>query len=303
MATAVSQYNEYYETCLNPPLYSAPWWLDATCGKDGWDVFTFQNEYGQFVAVIPYCNTRIRGLRAVINPPLTQWLPILGETESIPHLLDAFIQSCFVYPILDVAVKPHTHVNAEELPFQYKIRYSYILRNTGNNFQARSGYNEGLKRNLREAEKLYTIQSSYDISTFLALCHSSFHQQKIKAPSWLDRIVPALFHSLHKNNRGQIDLAYLDNKPVAGILTAFDHSTSYYLTGGKGDMEQGASAHALLLDHAIEKAMEKGLDFDFEGSMQPGIANFFQSFGAVPEPYWHIRKFRGAGKLWSLFHP
>jgi len=99
-----------------------------------------------------------------------------------------------------------------------------------------------------------------------------------------------------------IHLAIHQGVAIAGILTGWDSKTSYYLAGGRNGDDQGASAHALLLDHVIHEAQTRGLAFDFEGSMNPGIANFFQSFGAKPESYLQIRKFRGMGKLWSLLH-
>ena len=40
----------------------------------------------------------------------------------------------------------------------------------------------------------------------------------------------------------------------------------------------------------IELAHKKGLGFDFEGSMIKRIAKAFRDFGAVPTPYYRIRK-------------
>ena len=92
-----------------------------------------------------------------------------------------------------------------------------------------------------------------------------------------------------------------DNDPVAGIMTGWDATTAYYLLGGRNETG-GASAHAYLLDDAVSHAVAHERKFDFEGSMHPGIANFFQSFGAKPAPYIRIRKYKGLGKLWSYLH-
>ena len=108
--------------------------------------------------------------------------------------------------------------------------------------------------------------------------------------------------SLSDSQSGSLDFAMHNGKPIASILTAWDHKATYYLAGGRTGDEAGASAHALLLDKALINSIQAGREFDFEGSMHSGIANFFQSFGASPEEYWQVKKYRGLGKAWSLFH-
>ncbi len=285
-----------------PPLYVAPWWLDATCGPGGWDAAIIQDTHGNPVAGLPYHLTRIRGLPALITPPFTQWVTPVSSSDSpgnyIPSLLSALPQ----VPILDLCLKPDTHLDLVESVIPATLKYSYIIPGTLSGEQLRSGYSEGLRRNLNKAEKLYSIESTTDINSFLTLCRQSYAQQKMSPPPWLSRVVPEVYKGLLTHQCGDLMMAYSEGRPIAGILTARDHHTSYYLAGGRTGDEQGASAHALLLDHAVRAALERGTAFDFEGSMHPGIANFFQSFGALPASYWRFRKFRGLGKLWSVFH-
>jgi hypothetical protein len=87
---------------------------------------------------------------------------------------------------------------------------------------------------------------------------------------------------------------------LAAVLVAWDPVSTYYLAGGRTARPGAASAHAILLDHAVGDAMARGTSFDFEGSMHPGIANFFQSFGARPEPFTRLTRFTGAGRLWAF---
>jgi hypothetical protein len=123
----------------------------------------------------------------------------------------------------------------------------------------------------------------------------------MKTPPWFDVVLPRVFEGLQSNQVGQLSLALYQGKAIAGVLTAWDAHSTYYLAGGRAGSDEAASAHSLLLDEAILKAHHRKTDFDFEGSMHPGIANFFQSFGANPTAYWHIKKYTGLGKLWSIF--
>ena len=302
MATSSKIYNEFFEACINPPLYAAPWWLNAVCGSEGWDTVLLKNNEGEFSALIPFYKTRIRSLSSIITPPMTQWLPVITTENTNDFSIYAFLQSIPQCSILDITMKPGENPIHPEPSFRINHKYSYIIPKNVVTDTPRANYNEGLRRNLREAENNYSIENSDDIRSLLSLCHESYHQRKMDAPQWLDHIVPVLTDLLQKNQSGRIDMAFYKGEAIAGILTGWDTDSTYYLIGGRRSDESGGSAHALLLDHAIQDAGKKGLKFDFEGSMHPGIANFFQSFGAVPESYWQIRKFRGMGKLWSLFH-
>lgn len=286
----------------NAPLYAAPWWLDATCGQEGWETYIFKDDDKNPLAFIPYYKTTIRGMTAIINPPMSQWLPVIRNEPQLKISLADFFYSLPAFSILDIALKQDDRMDLPDSRFRVNHKYSYLIESLHNPEMIRSKYNEGLRRNLREAERNYQIKETGDMNTFLLLCQASFEQRKIKSPVWLKSISTNVYQALLDHQSGIIEFAYYNGKPIAGIMTGWDRRTSYYLLGGRTGDEEGASAHALLLDHAIVKANKAGRSFDFEGSMHPGIANFFQSFGATPEPYWQIKKYKGPGKLWSILN-
>jgi hypothetical protein len=51
-----------------------------------------------------------------------------------------------------------------------------------------------------------------------------------------------------------------------------------------------SGAMSLLFWNAIKLASEKGLAFNFEGSMIPGVERFFRSFGGGLTPVFYISK-------------
>ena len=299
---SVRSYQLLHEAAERPLLYNAPWWLDATCGTDSWDAVIYKDEAGKVLAAMPFHLARIRGLSAVITPPMTQWVSILHDPGDTKEFHSSLIDKLPSTSILDLSFRQVSDVVLDEEAFPVHLRYSYIIPAGIPTEQVKAGYNEGLKRNLRQAKENYVLQESRDIQGFLGLYLATHHQRNIKPPSWLEEVVPRVFEQLLKHECGQLNVALWRGKPIAGILTGWDQEAFYYLAGGRTGDDQGASAHALLLDDAIERSRLAGKAFDFEGSMHPGIANFFQSFGAIPLPYWQLRKFRGLGKWWSLFH-
>jgi len=298
---AVRSYHRLFEAVEKPLLYATPWWLDATCSAGGWDAVIRKKNDNDVIAALAFHTTKIRGLSAVITPPLTQWLSLISSSSdpgvSHPSLLPDLPKSA----ILDLSIKPDTALLYQNTNPPVVLKYSFIIPGMESMDAVRGMYNEGLKRNLRQAEKNYILQESDDVAGFLSLCEQTYLQRKMKPPHWLNKVVPDVYQQLIKKQCGRIIIASFQDKVIAGVLTAWDSHSAYYLAGGRTGDDQGASAHALLLDHAVQAAQSRGIAFDFEGSMHPGIANFFQSFGGVPVSYWQLRKYTGIGKLWGLF--
>ena len=301
-SATVRSYISLFEAGTRPLLYAAPWWLDATCGENNWDAVVRKSEDGRVIAALPFHTTKIRGLSAVITPPLTQWVSLISSTDDSGISNQSLLNDLPKSSILDLCIRPEKELLHQGSDLPINLKYSFIIPDMDSMESVRKAYNEGLRRNLRQAEKNYTVEVSDDIAGFLSLCEQSYFQRNMKPPKWLDEVVRNVFKQLNLHQCGSITLAKVQGKVIAAVLTAWDQHSAYYLAGGRTADDQGASAHALLLDHAVAAAQSKGIAFDFEGSMHPGIANFFQSFGGSPVAYWQMRQFNGLGRLWSLFH-
>lgn len=261
-----------------------------------------KNNDNSVIAALAYHKTKIRGLSAVITPPLTQWVSLISSSSEPGVTHQSLLPDLPKCAILDLSIKPDTELLYQNTNLPVVLKYSFIIPGLESMDVVRGRYNEGLKRNLRQAEKNYILQESDDVAGFLSLCEQTYLQRKMKPPHWLNTVVPDVYQQLIKHQCGRITIAMVQDKVIASVMTAWDSHSAYYLAGGRMGDDQGASAHALLLDHAVQEAQTNGIAFDFEGSMHPGIANFFQSFGGIPVSYWQLRKYTGIGKLWGLFH-
>lgn len=74
---------------------------------------------------------------------------------------------------------------------------------------------------------------------------------------------------------------YFENTIAASCMVAYDQKTAYYLSAGRAPQSNDSLAGTLALWKAICHAKELGIEsFDFCGSTIPGVARFFESFGA-----------------------
>lgn len=73
---------------------------------------------------------------------------------------------------------------------------------------------------------------------------------------------------------------------MVGAFVTCRAGTAYYIAGGQDRAPEGEDATALLPSKLTVWSRGAGCHtFDFEGSMQTGIAFFFHSFGAVPHSH------------------
>lgn len=294
-------YQSLYEASHQDVLYLSPWWLDAVCGPDGWDAVHISSIADDTQAALPFFSMRIRGMRTVTAPPMTQWVDMVSTGRPSSGVLLSLFTALPSCSILDINLRPGTPWHFSEKTFLHSTQYSYLLPFPESGLEPRARYSENLRRNLRASHGNYSIESSEDFTLLQQMFRAVYESKKTSAPWWTDHILPRVCRLVLEQQRGFLAAVRGNRGIIAMGLFAHDSDTLYYLIGGRVAGEDGTAAHALLLDQAIEKAYAQRLGFDFEGSMVPGIAGFFQGFGASPVAYSRIRRFRGLGRIWSAF--
>jgi len=298
-ARLVDKYRDLFSATGHGGLYNDPWWLDLVCGPGGWTTLSGSDQVTGASVYLPAASLRIRGLGALVTPPLTQWVRPIGTHGVCTGLPGGILRSIPACPIVDLQVGADWEASADRHGFHASTRYSYVLPANLSMEEIRAGYNEGLRRNLREAKDHYSVATCEDPTLLHRLVRVSHERQQQRLSPWIESALPRVTGAILAAGRGACLAAFADGQVLAAILVAWDDDTTYYLAGGHLARPGSASAHALLLDRAIDQAIDRRTGFDFEGSMHPGIANFFQSFGARPAPFLRLVRYRGLGRLWG----
>ncbi len=93
-----------------------------------------------------------------------------------------------------------------------------------------------------------------------------------------------------------------EGRPASATIMVHDHRTAYYLGGGiRRDLRQGSMFNVFLFHRMIADAHGMGLDFDFEGSILPGVERFFRSLGGQLQPLYRVVKFPSP-MAYSIWH-
>ena len=312
LSLSSEQYTRWCAETRSLPLYVQPWWLLAASGMGEMDVLTTTgSKEGAPTLMWPlFMPTR----RHLIVPPCCQSAGPLSDRSGAvgekPFDRDRYIAHLAAMQALSEALPSSLRYIEAHLPLEYwdwlpcetpagawrsSVAYTHLLDLTQGAPQEL--YNSLIRRKVRRATALGLRDlwaEETNVSTcaemLVDLCHKSLQRSggdRLCASS-LRRLVTAAV----ARRQGALLLlrSPQTDEPVVGAFVAHHAGTAYYIAGGQARTPEGEDAMALLLDRLITWSLEAGCHtFDFEGSMQPGIAFFFRSFGAVPHPYLRLQ--------------
>lgn len=279
-------------------LFAQPWWLNAVCGEDNWNVVIFQ-EGGSTVAALPYYIERKYGFTYICQPPLTPrlgpWmLPLRGkyskQLSKQKKILTSLIEQL---PDFDYFCQNFNYSSTNWLPFYWKgfrqtTYYTYLLEDLSNTNLIWKNFQEKVRADIRKAEKKLIVNSDLDIDSFLKLHELTFKRKKLSLPYKRD-LVRRLDRACLDKKRRRIFYAQDEEGQVyAAIYIVWNKSSAYYLMGGTNPELKYSGVHSLLIWEAIKFASTVTQKFDFEGSMLESVESFFRGFGATQVPYFHV---------------
>jgi hypothetical protein len=101
-----------------------------------------------------------------------------------------------------------------------------------------------------------------------------------------------LIHVAIKNENGKIFSIYYKNELIAATFILVDKHRIINLISATNEIGKKMGAIHFINDYIIKTHINSELIFDFEGSMIPGVARFFKSFGAERIGYKVISRLR-----------
>jgi hypothetical protein len=295
-------YRELGEREPSIPLFSRPWWLDATAGAGSWDAVVVERG-GELRASLPFVVERRMGLTLLGQPPLTPslgpWLRAstakyanrLGEEKE---LLEALADGLPPYDRYTQFWHPD---RTNWLPFYWRgftqtTRYTYVLPDLSDPDALWGALRENIRREVQKAGRRFSLRVRDDlgVDAFLALNEATFRRQGRGLPyprALVERIDAAC---AARGCRRILVAEDGEGRRHAGAFIVWDENSAYYLMGGADPELRSSGAMSLVLWEAVRHAAGVTRRFDFEGSMVEPIERFFRAFGAVQTPYFEVSR-------------
>jgi hypothetical protein len=174
-----------------------------------------------------------------------------------------------------------------DLPLGWQLheRVSYRMTLTENANDLATAFSSHHKRILKKKHALQ-FAAENELTEFQQLFMAEMPRiSGLKAKELA--VVSRLMTWISIKRRGQLFTARQEGKLVAGCFIL--HSGDRLLYQWAVSSEKGKELQAMhhLIAHVLESYAGSGLEFDFEGSMIPGLQRFYAGFGA--KPYLYVR--------------
>lgn len=284
------------------PIFMRPWWLDAACGPEGWDV-AIVIEGERVEAALPYRHRRRLGVEILSQPPLTQflgpWLREAGgkEPARLARQKDLMLALIDALPAYGYYGQNWSSDISNWLPFYWRgfsqtTQYTYVLPLAEGEDYVWQQLHGSARKEIRKATGRFGIRlrEVATLDDFLALNSLTFERQG-KAVPYSREFVAALDEGCVRNACRKIFIAEDEAGAAhAGAYIIWDGMKAYYLMGGGDPQLRNSGATSFCMWEAIRFAAGVTKTFDFEGSMIEPVERFFRSFGARQTPYFRVSR-------------
>jgi lipid II:glycine glycyltransferase (peptidoglycan interpeptide bridge formation enzyme) len=294
---------EHYKIfCKNEssiPVFSEPWWLDAVCGEDKWDVALSMNKDNEIEAFMPYY---LPGLDRICMPALTQtmgpWIrqgygSYSKEISRKQHLMKDLIKQ--LPEFLTFSQNFHYSIT-DWLPFYWEgfeqvTHYSYVLQDISNLEKIFAGFERSKRKNIQKSKKIVKIKWDISADDFFENHKFTLGKQKTKI-SYTKDYFSKIYTASYENKQGRTLYAIDSEENIhAAIFIIWNKNSAYYLISTIDPDFRNSGASTLLVWEAIQFVSNMGvLKFDFEGSMIANVESSFRKFGGQQMPYFMISK-------------
>ena len=266
----VDKYDACIADSVQSRIYAFSWYLDVV--TDNWDILIL-NDYE---AVMPLPWKQKYFLKYITQPFFCQQLGVFSKEPITVKLQEKMIHS-----IPKKFVKTTINFNSDNFfTFKMKSKNNYLLKIENVYAENYKKFNNNRKRDLKKAissglyfEENISIKEFYDFY----LLNDKNYLNHLSMQEVLQNILKLNTSVVHCYGiKSKTDL-------IASVILLNGGKRITYLVPVCSALGKKKGAATLLVAEIIKKYKDKILDF--EGAMIPGVAKFYESFGAEIERY------------------
>ncbi|MEZ0539082.1 GNAT family N-acetyltransferase [Fibrella arboris] len=288
-------WNRCVSEAHNALLYGHSWYLDAVTNLPdwAWEGLVQEDVPGAYNVVVPIPLRRRWGRWVVYQPLFCQFLALFSRqpvdpTPFLQAVFDRYRYASSWQLLLDAPLF--------DLPLQVRcqVMHTHVLPlRTGT-----ASYTADRRMNLRRAARQlgnvpdWQITESVDVDPLLRLFREN-HAAEIGVGEWAYTLFRGVFAVVQQRELGTLQYVWAAGEIVAGALFVEQHGRLIYLFNAANAEGRRLNARTVLIDRLIQEKQKKAPMptssvwpvLDFESPDKPGVVSFYESFGAVPQPY------------------
>jgi hypothetical protein len=279
----VLKWDETISASTNSLPYAFSWYLDLVA--EHWDALIF----GNYEAVMPLVWTRKFGVKCLYQPYYCQQLGVFGNqlSKKVQHEFLTHITKEYSY--VNINLNPGAQVLADD--FNLKPKKNLLLDLSFSYSELRKNYSENHRRSIQKAIKVGTsFFEKTDLPGFQKFYLENVNRKKENYKSKHEKIFKSLTKALLDMGMGKIFSATgISGELLASslVIRHGDRIINIINTSSSAGKRSGASH--FLFDCLIQQHSANATILDFEGSSIPGIARFYEGFGAMNQTFFNYQ--------------
>lgn len=277
----VEKWNCCIANAPNTRIYANDWHLDRTA--ENWDALVF----GDYEYVMPLPVRKKWWVGYVYQPLYSQQLGIFpSPSTAVAQQFFQVLQSKFRF--VDVNLNSWNNANENIAGITFEARENFLLPLNTDYTSLSQNFSKNTKRNISKAKKHnLNVVEGIRLEEYLAFKKENLPPGTTKKD--IGKLKSIIAFGQYKGF-GEIHGVYgPNNKLCAAVYFCWWKNRVTFLNAASNEEGKNLGAMFLLVDKFIRTKSMRNLTLDFEGSMVPGVARFYQGFGATPETYLRLR--------------
>ena len=269
----IESYDQCITQAVNTRIYAQSTYLDIVA--DNWDALVLNNY--EAVMLLPW--RRKYGIQYIYPPNWTQQLGVFSKTQ-----IDADLVKKFLNAIPRKFLKTTIQFNADCPLSNQTNRNNYILKLDKTYAELFSNYRRDRKQRLKKyLTKNLEVVECNKLTDIVELFKADYRDKADLATLDFDKLIE--LSKMDSLNPLILKINDSQDRLISGALFFKDKRRIYYLFSANSKEGKNLHANSGILDYMIQKYAATDYTLDFEGSMIPGVASFFKSFGSEAETY------------------
>ncbi len=288
------EWNKFVEISPEGSIFSKSWYLNALDVE--YQILTIKEKNIIKAGIVLAKNE----INTYSNPIFDKYLGILFEPNSnnlqkyISHKyksMNLISKELKKYISFDYYFHPNFNnwIPLSWSNFTQQTRYTYRIDNSLSFEEIEKNFHSKLKNDIKNAIK-NSIKIKYNIpfEEFWDIINKTYLRQGSKAPFSKEKLENFINRLIEKNAFFSMGAYDKDNKAIAVLGIIYEKKSSYLLLNGIDIKRQIRGSNALIIKESIKYFHNKCDFYDFEGSMLPGVEEFYRKFGGELTSYYKI---------------
>jgi hypothetical protein len=269
---------------INGNIYANFWYLDVVTNNK-WDALVSKD----YKWLMPLPSKNKYGFNYLPTPSFIQQLGIFGPGPFSIEICNQFLKHLNSnYDLIEYQLN-HYNSSIKSTEFNIKERINLLLKLDKE--EIFNQYSDGIKRKIKKAISENVKLSSASIRSIINLFQSN---NEIQLKNWDYKnynLLEQLFHMSAFRKMGFCYGAYNEKGELISGMVIFEYkNTATFIFSANSEEGKLKGALTYIIHQYLTTAPSNIEIFDFEGSDNEGLYQFYKGFGAQESNYLHLKK-------------